>query len=70
MDEDIDAFLAEEEAELNEEMNEELMCSFLDPEKENFDEANLSDAGKNKASWARPLVSNPITGAQNLGVSL
>jgi hypothetical protein len=61
MDEDIAAFLAEEEA-----ADEDMLCSFLDPEKENG-EPNLSDSDVNQASWARPLISNPITGAQDLG---
>lgn len=67
MDDEIANFLAEEEAELN----EDILCSFLDPEKENDSgEPNVSDSDRNQASWSRPIVSNPITGAQDLGVIL
>lgn len=67
MDQDLDAFLAEEEADLNEDM----LCSFLDPEKENdCGETKISDSDRNQASWTRPIVSNPITGDQKLGAML
>jgi hypothetical protein len=65
MDDEIENFLAEEEADLAE--AEDMICSFLDPEKENVGDANVSDSDRNQASWARPLISNPITGAQDLG---
>lgn len=69
MDEDIANFLAEEEEEAD--LNEDVMCSYLDPEKENDSgEPNLTDSDRNKASWSRPLVSNPISGAQHLGTFL
>lgn len=68
MDDDIDAFLAEEE---EAELNEDMLCSMLDSEKENAEsgDAKISDSDRNKASWQRPLVANPITGAQDLGAT-
>ena len=66
MDDDIDAFLAEEE---EADLNDDMLCSMLDAEKENggLGDAKVSDSDRNKASWQRPLVANPITGAQDLG---